>query len=218
MLKTAGVLIHKLLDFLLPPRTNFEIVKKLSEKDIHELPKPLPFRDEEWIHPLFSYKDKKVKAIIWELKYKDNTKPLETIGKILFDEILAIASDISTFDSDAIFVIIPIPITSEKRQNRGYNQSEYIAKSIIQYDTGHILLYAPQWLAKTKDTPSQSHSESKEERIKNLVDSFTANSQVQNKYIILVDDVVTTGSTLKEARKEILSKGPIEVISFTIAH
>ncbi len=218
MLKSIKEIIEKILDYLLPPRTNFDIVRKLKENDIFNLPKPLKVEDFEWINPLFQYQNKKVKAIVWELKYKDNTLQLDTIGKLIFDEILALISDIQIFNSEAEFVLIPIPITNEKRRERGYNQSEYIAKSIIQNDLQHTLLYAPQWLTKIKETPEQNKSQTKEERIKNMADSFEANSQVEGKYIILIDDVVTTGSTLNEARKELLKKGAGDVFAFTIAH
>lgn len=218
MLKSVKDLITSLVDFFLPPRSNFEIVKKLTESEILNFPKPKPVENLAWVHPLFTYKDKRVKAIIWELKYKNNTKSLDVIGKTFFDEILDKISDISLFDANAEFVLIPIPISSSKRSERGYNQSEYICRAIIENDTNHTLLYAPQWLSKVKDTPSQSHSESKEERIKNLVGNFEANENVSGKYVILVDDVVTTGSTLSEARKEILSKGASDVFAFTIAH
>lgn len=210
--------MKKLLDYLLPKRSDFEIVSKLTEHEVNELPRSEKVPVYDWINPLFKYKDKKVKAIVWELKYKNNTLPLDYLGKIFFDEIFALISDISTFDTEAQFILIPIPITNSRRSERGYNQSEYICRAIVQNDMEHILLYAPQWLWKTKDTPSQSHSESKEERMKNLLGSFEANSQVENKYIVLIDDVVTTGTTLSEARKTLLSSGARDVFAFTIAH
>ena len=127
MLKTLKEIFEKTLDYVLPPRTNFDIVRKLDEKSILELPKAEKPEGFDWISPLFQYKDKRVRAIVWELKYRDVGLPLETIGKLLFDEILAEVSDILIFDNDAKFLIIPIPITNEKRRERGYNQSEYIA-------------------------------------------------------------------------------------------
>lgn len=218
MLKNIQDLINFVLDNIIPPRRNFDIVKKLSVEKINALPRSPKVHGEDWIYPLFQYKDKKVKAIIWELKYNENTLPLKQIGKILYEEILVTISDIFIFDNDAEFVIIPIPITNSRRIERGYNQSEIIAKSIIENDTNHTLLYAPQWLEKIIDTPRQSHSETRYDRVMNLLDSFEANKLVDGKYIILIDDVITTGSTLKEARKELLLKGSKQVLGFTIAH
>ncbi|HEY4509211.1 MAG TPA: phosphoribosyltransferase family protein [Candidatus Paceibacterota bacterium] len=218
MLKSIEKIFNYILDFILPPRTNFAIVKKLDEKAINNLPKAPEVLDCDWIHPLFHYRDPRVKAIIWELKYRENILPLEHIGKILYDEIIGAIADIALFSSDTEFILIPIPITSERRSERGYNQSELICRAIIENDTAHSLLYAPQWFEKIKDTESQSHSQSKHERMQNLVGCFEANPQVEGKIIILIDDVVTTGSTLTEARNTLLSSGARDVFAFTIAH
>jgi len=218
MLKSIKNFFIKLLDDLLPPRNNFSIVKKLDENTIRNLPKAPSVENNEWIYPLFHYKDPRVKAIIWELKYKENTKPLEYISKLIYEEIIAIISDITIFNNNAEFLLIPIPITQERRIERGYNQSEYIAKAILENDLQHFLIYAPQWLLKTKETLRQSHSQSKEERVQNLIGCFSANEKVDGKYIILIDDVVTTGSTLTEARKTLIMAGARDVMAFTIAH
>jgi ComF family protein len=209
---------HKSFDFLLPKRSDYEIVSNLKDETIYNLPKAREIEGFDWIHPLFSYKDNCVRAIIWELKYKNHTLPLGIIGKMLFDEIISLISDISTFDTVAKFLLIPIPITNSRRSERGYNQSEYISRAIIGEDAGRVLLYAPQWLSKTKETHTQSQSKSKQERIENLVNCFEANEEVSGKYIILIDDVVTTGSTLLEARKTLFSAGAKDVLAFTIAH
>jgi ComF family protein len=208
----------EIVDFLLPLRSDFKIVKSLDEESIINLPKAPEVFGLYWIYSLFHYKNRKVKAIIWELKYREVTLPLNVIGRLLYEEIILCISDIVLFDSDAKFVLIPIPISQSRRTERGFNQSEHIAKSILENDLERILLYAPQWFEKIKETPRQSHSMSKDERIKNLKDSFRANLQVEGKYIILIDDVVTTGSTLVEARKVLLEKGAKDVKAFTIAH
>ncbi len=218
MLETIKNLISKVFDFVLPPRSDYEIVLRLTEDDIVSLPKSSRVLDADWITPLFQYKDKKVKAIIWELKYKENTKPLDTLGKLFYDEILNIISDIVIFNKNAQFLLIPVPMTEKARIQRGYNQSELIAKSILENDTQRMLVYAPQWFKKTKDTPKQSHSDTKEERMKNLENCFEANPNVEGKYVFLIDDVVTTGSTLREAKKTLASSDAEDVYGFTIAH
>lgn len=218
MLKSIGEFLSALLDYIAPLRSDFDIVKNLDQNAVDSLPRAKDVEKMDWVIPLFSYKNRKVKAIIWELKYKDNTSPLGFVCKLIFDEIMAFVSDIVLFNSDAKFLLIPIPITDEKRRIRGYNQSEYIAREIISCDLEHILLYAPQWFRKIKETHNQSHSQTKEERMKNLENCFEANPEVEGKYVILIDDVVTTGSTLLEARKTLLSAGAVDVFAFTIAH
>lgn len=218
MVKRLTSLWTYFLDYILPQRSDFNIVKRLDEKDIENLPKARDVQDLDWIHPLFNYKDNKVRAIIWELKYKNNTRVLYFIGRGLFEEIIYLISDLALFNNDAGFLLIPIPITSNRRRERGYNQSEYIAKAIIENDLDHNLIYAPQFLSKVKETQRQSHSVSKEERQRNLSGCFAADSRVEGKFVILIDDVVTTGATLSEAKKTLLEKGARDVYAFTIAH
>ncbi|MEQ1500361.1 MAG: phosphoribosyltransferase family protein [Parcubacteria group bacterium] len=218
MLKSIEEFLYYILEYVAPRRFNFALVKNLNEDDISQLPRADAVVGMDWIHPIFKYKDYRVKAIIWELKYRQNTLPLEHIGKIIYEEILPLIYDISLFNESAEFLLIPVPITNQRRSERGYNQSEYIAKTVLENDLEHCLLYTPQWLQKTRETPRQSHSESKEDRIKNLIGSFEADPRVENKYIILIDDVVTTGSTLREVRKTLMEAGTKEVYAFTIAH
>lgn len=218
MLKSFITYFEYILDFILPPRKDFDIVKKLTPEKINALPKAPPVIGDEWITALFQYKDKRVKAIVWELKYRENTLALEQIGKLLYEEIMPEISDILLFDNNAEFLLIPIPITNQRRIERGYNQSELISKSILENDIEHTLLYAPQWFQKIKETSRQSHSLSKYDRVMNLLDSFKADARVHGKYVILIDDVVTTASTMREARKELLNNGVKKVLGFTIAH
>ena len=218
MLKSFITYFEYILDFILPPRKDFDIVRKLTPEKINALPKAPPVIGDEWITALFHYKDKRVKAIVWELKYRENTLALEQIGKLLYEEIMPEISDILLFDNNAEFLLIPIPITNQRRIERGYNQSELISKSILENDIEHTLLYAPQWFQKIKETSRQSHSLSKYDRVMNLLDSFKADARVHGKYVILIDDVVTTASTMREARKELLNNGVKKVLGFTIAH
>ncbi|TSC70391.1 MAG: hypothetical protein CEO12_415, partial [Parcubacteria group bacterium Gr01-1014_46] len=183
MLKNISNFFNSILDFVLPLRSDFDIVRRLDEEKIYSLPKSEKVENADWITPLFKYKDRKVKAIIWELKYRENTLPLGTIGKMIFDEITAILSDIVLFNADAEFLLVPIPMTDSARADRGYNQSELISRAIVENDTQRVLLYAPQWFRKVKDTPKQSRSESKEERIKNLENCFWADPRVEGKYV-----------------------------------
>ncbi len=210
--------MEKVLDIIAPKRRDFAVVSKIDEETLSDIGRASEVEGADWIHPLFPYRDNRIRAIIWELKYKENTLPLEIIGRRLYEEIIALASDIALFNTDAEFLLIPIPISPLRRSERGYNQSEYIAKAVLQNDLGHTLLYAPQWFSKIKDTQSQSHSQSRAERMENLTGCFAADPRVENKYVILIDDVATTGSTIREAKLALKQAGAKEVIAFTIAH
>ncbi len=211
-------LLSSLFDVIAPERNDYKIVRNLTRENIVELPKAPRVEGLSWINPLFHYKDSVVKSLIWELKYKGTTLPLEHVSKLMFDEMISVISDISLFDTQAEFLLVPIPISNERRSTRGYNQSEYIARSIVEHDTERTFLYAPQWFEKIKDTAIQSKSATKTDRLHNLEDCFRADPRVAGYYVFLIDDVVTTGSTLSEARKTLLGAGVIDVFAFTIAH
>jgi ComF family protein len=212
------------LDLLAPIRSDFEIVNRINEENILDIPRADKSKSGantySWIVSLFKYKDKRVKAMIWELKYRGNfdNKWIDILGNLLYEEIFSTISDLFMFDNDAQFLLIPIPISEARRRERGYNQSEYLARAIVRADHSRTLLYAPQWFSKIKETDRQSRSQSREDRIRNLVGCFEANPNVANKYVILVDDVTTTGTTLNEARHTLLSAGARDVYAFTVAH
>ncbi len=93
--------------------------------------------------------------------------------------------------------IVPVPLHFFRRTKRGYNQADYFARGVIQKrDTN--LSYVPNLLQRIKHTKTQTRL-TKEERRKNLANAFRVNPQmkpfVSQKRVLLVDDVVTTGST-----------------------
>ncbi|MDQ5949072.1 MAG: competence protein ComFC [Patescibacteria group bacterium] len=218
MLKKMKELWCSFLNVIAPQRSHFEIARNITESEINDLPRATQVHDHAWVTALFQYKHPTVKAIIWELKYHENILPLHYIAPLLYDHMIELMSDVMMFDGDARFLLIPIPISTERRIMRGYNQSEHIARAIVNQDIAHVMTYAPQWFEKIIDTPPQSHTASKAERMYNLNKCFRADPRVQNTYVILIDDVVTTGSTLSEARKTLLEAGAKNVYAFTIAH
>ena len=145
------------------------------------------------------------------LNYKFNDKPYlyKTIVNFLlknekFFEIL------KSYDT-----IIPVPISTKRYKERGYNQSYLIAKEIakklkIKCNNNSLL--------KTKNIIEQSKL-NKEERQKNIQGVYKLSNPkiLQNKKILLLDDVYTTGSTVKECSKILIQAKPTKIGVFTIA-
>ena len=79
-------------------------------------------------------------------------------------------------------------------------------------------------LIKIKDTEHQARIKNRNERIKNMTGTFAIKDLEKNKKlimkknIILIDDILTTGATLSEARKVLRQAGARKVIAFTVAH
>ncbi len=96
---------------------------------------------------------------------------------------------------DDIDVIIPIPLHPRRYRKRGYNQSDYIAQGLsdvlhIPIDTTHV--------TRIRNNPQQALTIGKE-RERNVENIFEVNhpEEMYRKHILIVDDVITTGSTIR---------------------
>lgn len=135
-----------------------------------------------WLH---FEKESKVQNILHHIKYKDKNKFAQQIGEKM-------ASEMKHFFTD-IDAIVPVPLHPKKEKMRGYNQSVEIAKG-VQRVVG-VPIFS-QLLERTRFNETQTHK-NKEERWQNTQGLFSleANEGFEGKHILLIDDVLTTGST-----------------------
>lgn len=150
-------------------------------------------------------------ALIHSLKYRNNPKLGYTLGR------MAAIKNKDTGLFDSVDLLLPVPLHPAKKRQRGYNQSEWIAEGIrsltgIPIDTTS--------LSRTKKTESQT-GKKRQERARNVEGIFRLNDTeaLENKHILLIDDVITTGSTLN-ACAEVIKKIPgirISILGITIA-
>ncbi len=110
--------------------------------------------------------------------------------------------------------ILPVPLHTRKKRERGFNQSELLAEYISEYTN---IPYKTDILFRKKDTISQSNLD-KNIRKKNIKNAFALNKPqlIKNKKILLIDDVSTTGATVNECSKILLKEGSekIQVLVF----
>ena len=111
--------------------------------------------------------------------------------------------------------IIPVPLHPKKEKLRGYNQSKYIAKGIqeiVNIEVNNKLLI------RTENTDSQTRKK-RFSRWENMMNSFRLKQtdQLQNKHVLLLDDVVTKGATLEGCAKKLLAIKGVKVRIITIA-
>lgn len=210
---------EKVLDYIFPKE---EIVQELEKGLLGDNISILPssdFNDIEFINPLLDYSDRKVRALIWAIKYRRNKKLSDFSGKILFESILAEIGEKILFNKTENNILIPIPISSERRNERGFNQAEILCQSILKNDSDSFFEYEPDVLFKNRSTPPQTRLK-RNERIKNLEGCFSIRNpeKIKDKTIILIDDVTTTGSTIREARKILKEGGAKKVTAFVLAH
>ncbi len=214
-------IFYKLLDLIFPKEDSVIFLEKLAENDsMRELPEcseELPKNH----FAIFSYKNRYVRNLIWEIKYRRNQKLIDAVAKLLYEEILEHLGDKDLFYSPET-ILIPIPISKNRLKDRGFNQTELIVKAIERLDTQKELLYGNKILQKSTDTISQTKTKNKKDRMKNIVGSFSLNeiekTKIEDKNIIIIDDVITTGATMMEAMRIIKSLGTKNIFCIAIAH
>ena len=112
--------------------------------------------------------------------------------------------------------IIPVPLHISKLRERTYNQSELIAKGISGVTGFNVNTSV---LTRTRYTKSQAGL-GLAERHENVSDAFAVSNSkyVSGKKILLVDDVITTGATIKECAKALNSAGASEIYAASVAY
>lgn len=152
------------------------------------------------------------KKLIYSFKYKPYLSDLKSyIADLIYEAIIQKEEFVELLREDLVFV--PIPVYPSKQRKRGYNQAEILAKELSK--KFHITVQ--DLLKRNVDTKSQFKL-SKEERKENVKGVFSARkSPGKDKIIILVDDVVTTGSTFREVAKVIKKAGSKRVFGLAFA-
>ena len=144
---------------------------------------------------LFFEKEHPMQQVIHKMKYADQPLIGYYLGREAAKEFLY-----ADFFED-IDMIIPVPLHVNRMRSRGYNQSEYIARGLseitgIAVDTTHV--------TRVKDTPQQALIKARGEgRKANVENAFAVNhpEQLYHKHILLVDDLITTGETVRSCLK-----------------
>jgi ComF family protein len=110
-------------------------------------------------------------------------------------------------------IVVAVPLAGQRLASRGFNQSHWIAWAAAN-DWGFE--FQSRWLEKIRQTDRQA-TLSKATRQQNLINSFQANRAVAGKRILLIDDIMTTGATLKQAAQAIGSAGGLVIGAAVIA-
>ncbi len=200
-------LLTYLIDTLFPPSRETLLVRRLTSDDVMCLYAP---RSENEVTALTSFSSPVIRALIHETKFKGNTRGAELLAYLL-------TTYIESHDALLDATYIPIPLSKERLRERGYNQVARILKAVRKMKPSVII--NDTLLERSRHTRPQTEL-TREERLTNLSGAFlvTKSDAVSGKTIVLVDDVTTTGATLKEAEKALLPYQPRAVILIAIAH
>jgi len=210
-----------LLNFLLPKRNVYSACENIKMEDLLSVLHPHISKTPITTTALFHYKNENVKSLIKGLKYHGYKRSAEIFGLYIGDYLLEEFADEEMFGSFKEPVFIPVPITQSKKIKRGYNQSELIAKQVVKrLREATSVDIAYDVLKRIGSTISQTKTQDKEERLDNVANQFIVmqRMKIKGRNVLLIDDVVTTGATLKAASDALLRAGAKEVRAIVVAH
>lgn len=137
--------------------------------------------------------------LFFSFKYYAHPNIAEDYGYVMAQDL----ADTDFFES--VDVIIPLPLSRRKLKERGYNQCDYLAKGVSRLTGLPIDCHAVE---RVIDNPTQTHL-SAEERVTNVRGIFSVPhpDRVRSKHVLLIDDIITTGSTIRSCARVLVEAG-----------
>ncbi|MBM3261375.1 ComF family protein [Candidatus Kaiserbacteria bacterium] len=160
------------------------------------------------ITTIMDYRDTAVQDLIRSLKYDGSRHAARLCAQVLVDFLMEELSEEKAYSPRRI-LLVPMPLHASRLRERGFNQIDIVLDHLpIEWRNGSTAAIAPHALIRIKQTRSQAHL-SRADRIKNMQDAFTvpAPDTIRDTHIYLLDDVTTTGATLKSAAHALRAAG-----------
>lgn len=154
-----------------------------------------------------------LRGLIHLLKYDGVLPARSPLGEMLAETL----DELLSGHANQRPLVVPVPLHRRKRGQRGFNQAELIAQSAAEVLAGRVEV-ATGVLLRRRDTVSQVGL-SREERIANMRDAFRVPRPrlVKGRIVVVVDDVMTTGTTLSECARVLKQAGAERVLAATVA-
>lgn len=159
---------------------------------------------------LYFTKHSALQHMMHAFKYKGNKDLGHQLGLIMGNQLL----ESRRFkDVDAL---IPLPLHESKQRKRGYNQAEILCKGIAEIMKLPVIKKA---VVRPDATESQT-KKNRTERWKNMEGRFalTHENLIENKHLLLIDDVITTGATLEACGQELLQVSGVKLSIATLCY
>lgn len=153
-----------------------------------------------------------VQKILFYLKYKNGFQLGQYFGRQIGKNLAAMKA----FEDAE--VLIPVPLHYKRKFKRGYNQSDYLAQGIVMGNPR--LKMSSKLVVRNTNTATQTRK-NRFQRWDNVQGIFAVSSEIRKyKHVVLVDDVITTGSTLETLAQAIREANPeirISIVTLAIA-
>jgi ComF family protein len=154
----------------------------------------------------FGIYDGRLREAIHGLKYDGKLALAQPLGEMLAGPI---SDDPRLRAAD---VLVPVPLHPRRERQRGFNQAEEVARIAAP----RVGVPVRRLLLRQRDTQAQTDLDESERRT-NVRDAFVARGEVQGLRVLLIDDVVTTGSTLAECARALRGAGASTVCAAAVA-
>ncbi|MBN2424965.1 MAG: ComF family protein [Calditrichaceae bacterium] len=150
---------------------------------------------------LYQY-DQNLKTIIHQLKYNHGI----TLATYFAEPFLELLTG-KNFD-----LVTGVPLNTARERDRGYNQSYLLAQAVSEI----MGIPFKKILMRNANTKSQTKL-TREQRRKNVANAFACITSVANLHILLIDDLITTGSTINECASVLIKNGARKVHAAAVA-
>lgn len=206
-MNSVYTLLTQLVNQLFPPSPDAHIVETLREAEMMSLYAHTLI---DGVSTLSMYKDARIRALIHEAKFHRNGKAFAHLS-LLF-------SQYCVTSPHPIDIIVPVPLSGLRLRARGYNQVHEVLKKATLPTSATI--HSSIVVRKVHTRPQTELARSK--RLVNVRDAFgvahASAHLISGKHIMLVDDVMTTGATLRAAKATLLPYSPASVTCVALAH
>ena len=206
-----------ILELLYPGRCTFcHCFTDKGQKVCGKCYKELPYNNDHEVHIKIPYVSKSIAPLYYKKNVRESLLRYKFQGLSMYSEIygefIAKSIDETGITCD---IISWVPLSRKRLRIRGYDQAKLIAQALSR-ETG---ITCERTLKKTVNNPAQSGTGGPEKRkanVKNVYEAFNPEN-IKGKRILLVDDIVTTGSTLSECARVLHENGASEIITACLA-
>lgn len=168
----------------------------------------------------FQYRHPVVRRALWLLKYRGKKALADILSETLWEDVAEIMHEHFIFERKQKILVLPVPLSKRRQHKRGFNQSELLAKGLLSCADEKTIEVRSDILRRVRDTKSQMEIKNRAKRLDNVSGCFCVErpEYVRGKDIIIVDDIVTTGATMREAQKVLEQSGARSVYGVAVAH
>lgn len=205
-------ILQFILDTIVPPDPTIRKIEDMSEADFISAAGSLMTEDmSPGVISFFPYRNEMVRAALIEIKSRLNKKVVRLLGKVICKKLIPL--------TESRPLLIPIPMTKKRLRERGWNQCELLVKAIVAEDKGANFEICADVLIKARENEDQV-GKGRKERFENIRGCFIVKDKerVRGRDVIVLDDIVTTGATLEEARRALADAGARKITLVGVAH